>query len=1125
MECNKDEAMRAKEIALKKMQSNDFDGARRIALKAQQLFPDLENISHLIAVCNVHCSAESKLLGSEKDCYSILQVDRLADDATIKKQYRKLALLLHPDKNKFPGAEAAFKLVGEAHLVLSDHAKRSLYDSKLCMSVKATQSKPPTQRMNKVPSGKKQQRFQRSTSNGFSSEVNGLKQTTQSNGQDCFWTSCPFCSIKYQYFKSYVNRALRCQKCAKPFIAYDIGAQGVPPRTNQSQEGVPQSTNQGQAATQSVPTGSNWRQPSFFKQKEIPVSGSHKSGTKETAGFPASSSGFQGAATSRKVESDSGTKDTAGISAFSSGFQGAATGRKVESDSGTQMRTTVGVGSHFGAQNSSSSVGGKGEYAPASSVGDTKPGKETNVIGNKRKRGKKIEGNERCDTSISSESEDMIAETVTDLAANQSSGVNDFYECRRSSRQKHRVSYIESECEDEDLENPEKKSQGKSFAGKGEQECTKVAVNTDNHLKQEKRSPSKGRSPEENNLNGKNQTTVQPAGAPENYVKKVEIVDDSISDANSRDDQVPVTFNFPDPEFNDFDKDREQNCFAVNQFWACYGNEDGMPRYYALISKVYSPGFKLRITWLEPDPETENEINWVKSELPIGCGKYKRGGSQLTIDHLTFSHQIVCDKGSKRGSFFVYPRKGEIWALFKNWDIEWFTEPKKHKSFKFEVVEVLADFAKNVGTRIALLDKVSGFVSLFHRRSESSSVDIVIEPSEILRFSHRIPSFKLTGTEKKGVPEGSFELDPASLPENLDVVCNPSLVGMNGKCLGAQGNSVYRDSPGVKNKSKMRESSSTPKKSDDPCSRRRGPDEENSVVRRSPRGLNTGNKEKKKVNAPRMPGQGITADNSVGSEARSCKTEVLSHQAGVLDQEIHETSPKRRRRGSSSSSRLPSSSVDAEDMFHDFESDRSSGKFVEGQIWALYEPENKLPKLYGQIRKVGHGPLMLHVVMYEEFPVSERGVKPVCGVFKLQNRRARTFEPSSFSHLIDPEIINKSRFAVYPKEGQVWAVYKNWNPTELSSDKVNCEYDIVLIVGNSNDRIKASPLVPLKGYKSVYRSARSRSNIGSMEIVVKSELGRFSHQIPAFQLTTEKGGSLVGCWELDHAAVPPSSSK
>ncbi|VVB17487.1 unnamed protein product [Arabis nemorensis] len=50
----------------------------------------------------------------------ILQVEPDADESTIKKQYKKLALHLHPDKNKFPGDESAFKLIGEAKRVLLD---------------------------------------------------------------------------------------------------------------------------------------------------------------------------------------------------------------------------------------------------------------------------------------------------------------------------------------------------------------------------------------------------------------------------------------------------------------------------------------------------------------------------------------------------------------------------------------------------------------------------------------------------------------------------------------------------------------------------------------------------------------------------------------------------------------------------------------------------------------------------------------------------------------------------------------------------------------------------------------------------------------------------------------------
>ncbi|EPS64515.1 hypothetical protein M569_10265, partial [Genlisea aurea] len=130
MDCNKDEAMRAKVLAAKKMSNNDFEGARKIALKAQNLFPELENINQLLSVCDVHCSAQRRV-GSEKDWYGILQVEKLSDELAVKKQYRRLALYLHPDKNQLPGAEGAFKLISEAHNVLSDKTKKSIYDSKL----------------------------------------------------------------------------------------------------------------------------------------------------------------------------------------------------------------------------------------------------------------------------------------------------------------------------------------------------------------------------------------------------------------------------------------------------------------------------------------------------------------------------------------------------------------------------------------------------------------------------------------------------------------------------------------------------------------------------------------------------------------------------------------------------------------------------------------------------------------------------------------------------------------------------------------------------------------------------------------------------------------------------------
>lgn len=66
----------------------------------------------------------------EKDFYATLGVPKDADQAAIKKAYRKLARELHPDQN--PGdaaAEARFKEVGEAYAVLSDAEQRKQYDA------------------------------------------------------------------------------------------------------------------------------------------------------------------------------------------------------------------------------------------------------------------------------------------------------------------------------------------------------------------------------------------------------------------------------------------------------------------------------------------------------------------------------------------------------------------------------------------------------------------------------------------------------------------------------------------------------------------------------------------------------------------------------------------------------------------------------------------------------------------------------------------------------------------------------------------------------------------------------------------------------------------------------------
>ena len=44
-----------------------------------------------------------------KDYYEILGLNKEASDIQLKKSYHKMALQFHPDRNKAPGADEAFK--------------------------------------------------------------------------------------------------------------------------------------------------------------------------------------------------------------------------------------------------------------------------------------------------------------------------------------------------------------------------------------------------------------------------------------------------------------------------------------------------------------------------------------------------------------------------------------------------------------------------------------------------------------------------------------------------------------------------------------------------------------------------------------------------------------------------------------------------------------------------------------------------------------------------------------------------------------------------------------------------------------------------------------------------------
>ncbi|XP_022214363.2 trithorax group protein osa [Drosophila obscura] len=72
-----------------------------------------------------------------KDAYSILGVPPDSSQEQIRKHYKKIAVLVHPDKNKQAGAEEAFKVLQRAFELIGEPENRLLYDQSIAETLHA----------------------------------------------------------------------------------------------------------------------------------------------------------------------------------------------------------------------------------------------------------------------------------------------------------------------------------------------------------------------------------------------------------------------------------------------------------------------------------------------------------------------------------------------------------------------------------------------------------------------------------------------------------------------------------------------------------------------------------------------------------------------------------------------------------------------------------------------------------------------------------------------------------------------------------------------------------------------------------------------------------------------------
>ncbi|KAK4792743.1 hypothetical protein SAY86_023178 [Trapa natans] len=682
MEQNKDEALKAKEIAEKRFADRDFSGAKSYALKAKTLWPELDGISQMVATFEVYTASALRVNG-EIDHYSILGLKPAADKHAVKRQYRKLAVLLHPDKNKCVGADGAFKLVSDAWTLLSDSSRRSFYDLK----------------RNFVP--------QTNPSAVHASAVSGNSfNTSASQGKlDTFWTVCTSCKVQYEYLRKYVNKRLSCKNCRGIFIAVETGIAPLSgsfpycPYTYMPSNGF---ANHGADGVQYVTTSTT----------HYPGNG--------VAGYHSGQSYEYSSNVSFQWNSHSGSSP---VVVGSNGSSSATTGSAYQCNGKLHRGNKDRAGSNGRQSNKSALI----EIVPPPV--DVNGPSTANVPSWSDKRRKVAMGAEFRNGSEGT----GVKYSPEAAPANGNSNI------WREPRPSDPIDLPSQRC-----------SAVPAFDGRKlliDMARTEIQRNLEDIKKAEAAAVA---------------TKKALLSKAASLVQKVDKYSGHHWKANR---SGPVSLTVPDPDFHDFDKDRSEECFKPKQIWALYDEEDGMPRLYCIIREIVSlKPFKILITYLSSKSDSEfGAVNWLDCGFTKSCGSFRAYNSDVIEQVNIFSHLLTKEKAGRGGCVRIYPRSGDVWAVYRNWSPKWNRSTPPEVRHQYEMVEVIDDYSEELGICVIPLVKMAGYRTVYQRENDALQW---IPRREMLRFSHQVPSWPLKD-DARSLLDGCWDLDPAATPDEL----------------------------------------------------------------------------------------------------------------------------------------------------------------------------------------------------------------------------------------------------------------------------------------------------------------------------------------------------------------------